>query len=190
MILGMSVAAFTVLHVVISLLAIGAGLGVVAGMIGDRRLTSLNVLFLWTTVATSVTGFFFHSKAIGPPHIVGVVSLLVLAIALLAFYGLQQRGAWRRVYVIAAVIALYLNCFVRRGAGLPEASGAADMRWRPPGRSRRSWPRRAPPCWCSWRWASWRRGDIVPTRPEGLRRGQGGLARGGQASDDLRHQGV
>jgi hypothetical protein len=72
----------------------------------------MTAIFLATTVLTSVTGFFFHSKAIGPPHIVGVISLIDLAIALFALYGRRMMGAWRPIYVITAVISLYLNCFV------------------------------------------------------------------------------
>ena len=112
MILGMSVGAFTTLHVIISLVAILAGLAVLVAMIGNRQLELLTAVFLFTTVLTSVTGFFFHSKAIGPPHIVGVISLVVLAVALFAFYGRKLVGVWRPVYVVTAVLALYLNCFV------------------------------------------------------------------------------
>jgi hypothetical protein len=112
MILGMSVGAFTTLHVIISLVAIAAGLVVLVAMIGNRRLDGLTAFFLATTVLTSVTGFFFHSKAIGPPHIVGVISLVVLAAALFALYVRKLAGIWRPVYVITAVISLYLNCFV------------------------------------------------------------------------------
>jgi hypothetical protein len=112
MILGLSVGAFTTLHTIISLVAILAGLVVVFAMIGNRRLDGLTALFLATTVLTSVTGFFFHSKAIGPPHIVGVISLVDLAIALVALYGRKMVGIWRPVYVITAVISLYFNGFV------------------------------------------------------------------------------
>jgi hypothetical protein len=112
MILGMSVGAFTTLHVIISLIAILAGLVALFAMIANRRLNGVTALFLFTTVLTSVTGFFFHSKAIGPPHIVGVISLVVLAIALWALYGRKLVGVWRPVYVVTAVLALYLNCFV------------------------------------------------------------------------------
>ena len=84
MILGLSVAAFTTLHVFISLIGILSGLIVVFAMVGGRWLKGCNTLFLAATIATSVTGFFFHSKMIGPPHVVGVISLVVLAIALLA----------------------------------------------------------------------------------------------------------
>jgi hypothetical protein len=112
MILGMSVGAFTTLHVLISLVAILAGLVVLFAMIGNRRLDGMTTVFLATTVLTSVTGFFFHSKAIGPPHIVGAISLVDLAIALFALYGRRMMGVWRPIYVITAVISLYLNCFV------------------------------------------------------------------------------
>ena len=112
MILGMSVAAFTTLHVIISLVAIAAGLLLLPALLSSRRQDGLTALFLATTILTSVTGFFFHSKAIGPPHIVGVISLVVLAVALFALYGRKLEGAWRPAYVISAILALYLNCFV------------------------------------------------------------------------------
>jgi hypothetical protein len=113
MILGMSVETFTVLHVIISIAAILSGLVVVLAMIANRKADGgLAAFFLLTTILTSVTGFFFHSKAIGPPHIVGVISLVVLAGALIAIYGRRLAGIWRGVFVITAVLALYLNCFV------------------------------------------------------------------------------
>jgi len=112
MILGMSVGAFTTLHVLISLVAIASGLIVLLAMIANRRLDGLTAFFLVTTILTSVTGFFFHSKAFGPPHIVGVISLVVLAASLFALYVRKLAGVWRPVYVVTAVLALYLNCFV------------------------------------------------------------------------------
>ena len=112
MILGMSVAAFTTLHVVISLVAIAAGLALLPAILASQRAAGLTALFLATTILTSVTGFFFHSKAIGPPHVVGVISLVVLAVALVALYGRKLAGRWRPTYVICALVALYLNCFV------------------------------------------------------------------------------
>jgi amino acid transporter len=113
MILGMSVENFTVLHVIISIAAILSGLVVVLAMIANRKADGgLAAFFLLTTILTSVTGFFFHSKAIGPPHIVGVISLVVLAVTLIAIYGRRLVGIWRGVFVITAVLALYLNCFV------------------------------------------------------------------------------
>jgi len=112
MILGLSVENFTLLHVIISLVGILAGLVALAGMLTNRRFPSWTALFLATTVATSVTGFFFPSKLIGPPHVVGAISLLVLFVTTVALYGRGLRGRWRAIYVVGAVTALYLNAFV------------------------------------------------------------------------------
>jgi hypothetical protein len=112
MILGMSVAAFTTFHVILSLIAIASGLAVLLAMLGGSRPEGLTATFLATTVATSVTGFFFHSASFGPPQIIGLISLVVLALALVALYPQRLTGTWRGVYVVTAAIALYLNCFV------------------------------------------------------------------------------
>ena len=112
MILGMSTQTFTLLHVVISLMGIASGLIVVTAMLRSARLPGLTAIFLITTVATSATGFLFHSEAFGPPHAVGVLSLVILAVALYALYGRGLAGRWRAAYVIGASLALYLNVFV------------------------------------------------------------------------------
>lgn len=112
MVLGMSTATFTLLHVLISLIAIVSGIVVTAGMWRARRLPGWTALFLITTIATSVTGFFFHSKSFGPPHVVGVLSLMILAAAPVALYRYQLAGAWRWIYVATALTAFYLNVFV------------------------------------------------------------------------------
>ena len=112
MILGMSLETFTFLHVVISLVGIMTGFIVVALMLQNAPLAGWNGFFLTATILTSVTGFFFPLKAIGPPHIVGAISLVVLAVALFALYGRKLAGPWRVVYVVSAVLALYLNVFV------------------------------------------------------------------------------
>ncbi len=112
MILGMSTYAFTLLHVVISLIGIVTGIIVLFGMLGAKKLDGLTAIFLATTVLTSVTGFLFPIARIGPPHIVGAISLVVLAIAILALYVYRLEGAWRRIYVATAVLSLYLNVFV------------------------------------------------------------------------------
>lgn len=112
MILGMSVAAFTDLHVVISLVAIAAGLVVAYGLVTARRLPCWTLLYLATTWLTSITGFLFPITKIGPPHVVGAISIVVLALATYALYGRGLAGGWRPVYVITAVLALYLNAFV------------------------------------------------------------------------------
>jgi hypothetical protein len=112
MILGLSLNAFTTLHVIITLIGILTGLIVLAELLADRYSKLWTGLFLLFTILTSVTGFFFHSKMIGPPHIVGGISLVVLAVALVALYGGKLAGAWRSAYVVTAVLALYLNVFV------------------------------------------------------------------------------
>src|SRR6266481_6537857 len=86
MVLGMPLATFTFLHVLISLLGIASGLIVLERFFRNRTLGVSNMVFLVTTVLTSVTGFLFPFKAFGPPHIVGAISLVVLAVALFALY--------------------------------------------------------------------------------------------------------
>ena len=112
MILGMSLATFTVVHVVISLIGIATGLIVLVGMLIARRLPGWTALFLATTVLTSVSGFFFPSERVLPSHIIGVISLVVLPVAIMALYVQRLSGAWRWIYVTGAVLALYLNVFV------------------------------------------------------------------------------
>ena len=112
MMLGLSFSAFTTLHVIISLIGIATGLIVLWAMLGGRHLGGLTAIFLGSTVLTSVTGFMFPFNQFMPSHIVGLVSLAVLAVALFALYGKGLSGAWRPIYVITATIALYLNAFV------------------------------------------------------------------------------
>lgn len=110
MILGMT--ALTFVHVVLSLVAIFSGLVVAFGLLAAERLDGWTAVFLATTVATSVTGFFFPFHKLLPSHGVGIISLVVLSVAILARYGRHLAGAWRRTYVITALTALYLNVFV------------------------------------------------------------------------------
>jgi hypothetical protein len=112
MIWGLSTSTFTTVHVVLSLVGIFAGLVVMFGLVAERRLDAWTVVFLATTVATSVTGFGFPFDHLLPSHKVGIVSLLVLPVAIAARYAFHLAGAWRRVYVIGAAVALYLNTFV------------------------------------------------------------------------------
>jgi hypothetical protein len=110
MILGLQ--PFTFAHVLVSLVGILSGFVVLYGLLTARRLEGWTALFLVTTVATSVTGFGFPIDIILPSHIVGAISLLVLAVAIIARYAFHLAGAWRPIYVISAGIALYLNVFV------------------------------------------------------------------------------
>src|SRR5262249_7736973 len=109
---GMSLHTYTLIHVAISLVGIVSSLFVLFGMLGGKRLDGLTSLFLFTTGLTSVTGFGFPFKHLEPPHIVGIISLVVLLLAILARYTFHLAGKWRAIYVITAVMALYFNFFV------------------------------------------------------------------------------
>jgi len=102
----------TIVHVIISLAGIVAGLVVLRGLLLGQSLDRWTALFLSTTVLTSVTGFFFPTTHVMPSQIVGGLSLLVLALVIYARYARHLEGAWRKVYVVGAVLALYLNVFV------------------------------------------------------------------------------
>jgi len=110
MIFGMDI--YTFVHVALSLIGIVTGIIVLFGWLADVRLPGWTALFLATTVLTSATGFGFPFDKLLPSHIVGIISLIVLAIALYALYGAHLNGAWRWIYVVTAMIALYLNVFV------------------------------------------------------------------------------
>jgi uncharacterized membrane protein len=112
MIAGLSIENFTILHVAISLVGIVSGLIVLAGMLRARSLQGWTALFLVTTILTSVTGFMFPINGLTPAIVVGLISIVILAIALMALYLKQLRGAWRWIYVVTALMALYFNVFV------------------------------------------------------------------------------
>jgi hypothetical protein len=112
MILGMSLSTFTMVHVVISLIAIVSGIIVMFGLLGSRRMPGLTAIFLLFTILTSATGFLFPFEKLLPSHMIGILSLALLAIACFALYGTKLAGAWRWVYVVTAMISLYLNVFV------------------------------------------------------------------------------
>ena len=112
MILGLSTPVFTWVHVVLSLIGMVSGAVVVLGMFGAKKLSGWTALFLVTTILTSVTGFLFPFTKFEPSHAVGILSLAVLAIALLALYVQRLEGPWRWIYVAGAVVALYFNVFV------------------------------------------------------------------------------
>ena len=95
MILGMSIPTFTLLHVVLSLIGIAAGIVAVGAMTRSRHLSGWTLVFLMTTILTSVTGYFFPVDRILPSHIVGAASLVVLAVAVIALYRFDATGSWR-----------------------------------------------------------------------------------------------
>jgi len=112
MMLGMSLATFTLVHVLISLVAIASGFVVVFGLLGGKRLDGWTALFLTAAVLTSVTAFGFPFEKLLPSHKVAIISLVVLAIAIAARYAFHMTGAWSSIYTVGATLALYLNVFV------------------------------------------------------------------------------
>jgi len=108
----MSLATFTLVHVILSLIGIFTGVVVLIGMLNSNRLSGLTAVFLATTLLTSATGFLFPFDKLLPSHIVGIISLVVLALAILALYVFRLAGSWRWIYVGSAVLSLYLNVFV------------------------------------------------------------------------------
>jgi len=115
MILGMSLSTFITVHVIISLIGIVAGIIVMFGMLGSNRMPGLTAIFLLFTILTSATGFLIPhllSDKLLPSHIIGALSLVLLAVACFALYGQKLSGRWRLIYVLTALISLYLNVFV------------------------------------------------------------------------------
>jgi hypothetical protein len=108
----MSLATFTLLHVIISLVGIVAGILVMVGLLGSSQMPGMTAIFLLTTMLTSATGFLFPFTQLLPSHMVGILSLVLLAIACLALYVMKLSGPWRWIYVLTAIVSLYLNVFV------------------------------------------------------------------------------
>src|SRR3954470_2094543 len=115
MILGLSLSTFVMAHVIISLIGIAAGFIVMSGMLGSKRMPGWTALFLLLTILTSATGFLMPplvTEKLLPSHMIGALSLLLLAIACFALYGGKLSGSWRWVYVLTALLAQYFNVFV------------------------------------------------------------------------------
>ena len=112
MILGMSLSTFTTVHVIISLIAIVSGIIVMFGLLGSKRMPGMTAIFLLFTILTSATGFLFPFEKLLPSHMIGILSLVLLAVACIALYGMNLSAAWRSVYVVTAMTSLYLNVFV------------------------------------------------------------------------------
>jgi hypothetical protein len=126
---------FTLIHVVLSLVGIFAGLIVAGGFVAGKRLDGWTGLFLVSTVLTNVTGFGFPFVSLLPSHIVGIISLIVLAVVIVARYWKRLAGAWHGVFVVGSVLALYLNVFVLLAQlflRLPALIAAAPTQKEPP----------------------------------------------------------
>lgn len=128
-------AVLTATHTGISLVGIASGLVVLAAMLQGRDIPRWTVLFLATTILTSVTGFFFPFTHLLPSHVVGSISLVVLAVVLWARYGRVEQGRWAAVFVIGSVLALWLNVFVlvaQLFAKVPPLHALAPTQTEPP----------------------------------------------------------
>jgi hypothetical protein len=112
MILGMSLQTFTVVHLIISVIAIALGFVVAGGILSSNRLPGWTVGYLVLTIVTSATGFLFPFTTLLPSHIVAIISLVLLAVAGYALYGRNLFGVWRKVYIVTAMLALWFNVFV------------------------------------------------------------------------------
>jgi hypothetical protein len=126
---------FLEIHVALSLVGIVTGLIVFYGLLRGHAFRGWTALFLATTILTDVTGYPLPPFGFDPPRAVGTLSLILLAIAVLAIYGLRLRGAWRWIYVATAMTALYLNCFVgviQAFAKLPPLHELAPTQSEPP----------------------------------------------------------
>jgi hypothetical protein len=109
---GITLSAFTLLHVLISLIGIIAGLIALTGWLNSDPSRTPTAIYLATTILTSVTGFLFPFTKLLPSHIVGIISLVLLAVATFALYGKHLSGLWRPIYTVTATLSLYLNVFV------------------------------------------------------------------------------
>jgi hypothetical protein len=115
MILGLSLSTFVLVHVIVSLVGIAAGFVVMFGMLGSNRMPVWTASFLLLTILTSATGFLIPPLLVEkllPSHMIGVLSLILLAIACYALYGQKLSGAWRWIFVVTALLAQYFNVFV------------------------------------------------------------------------------
>jgi hypothetical protein len=135
MILDLSTAEFTLLHVIISVIAIVSGFIVLGAMYANKYLSGWTALFLLTTALTSITGFFFPNTKITPGQVFGALTLIVMVPTLIGLYGFHLRGVWRWIYTGGAVIILFLNVFVavaQTFAKVPVLQALAPTQSEPP----------------------------------------------------------
>lgn len=112
MVFGISLQLYTALHVLVSLIGIGTGLVVTTGLLRRKILSGWTATFLVSTILTSVSGFGFPFEKLLPSHILGILSLIALAIAVYSVYLRRLAGAWRNAYVVTALLSFYFNAFV------------------------------------------------------------------------------
>jgi hypothetical protein len=115
------------IHVALSLVGIVSGLIVLYGLLSGKALGGWTASFLATTILTSVTGFPLAPFGFDPPRAIGILSLILLAVAVGAYYLFHLAGAWRWVYVVTAMTSLYLNCFVLVFQGFLKVPALHDL---------------------------------------------------------------
>jgi hypothetical protein len=103
--------AYTIVHVLISLVALFTGWVVVAGLLRGRHIPGWTSWFLIASATTSVTGFFFPATRLMPSHILGILTLLASCPAMYALYSRSLAGGWRKAYAICATLTAYFNTF-------------------------------------------------------------------------------
>ena len=133
--LGMSLQTFTFVHVAISLIGIASGIVAIYGLFSGRVLHGWTGTFLTTTVLTDITGYGFPTDHLMPSQILGAISLVILAVTLVALYSRHLTGAWSRIYAVGATLGLYLNCFVlvvQSFQKVPALKGLAPTQSEPP----------------------------------------------------------
>jgi hypothetical protein len=114
-------------HVAISVVGILSGLAMLYGLLLNRNFTAAIAVFLATTILTSLTGFPLSPFGFDPPRAVGVLSLILLIGAVVAYYGFRLAGAWRWIFVACAVAALYLNVFVLVAQGFMKVPALHEL---------------------------------------------------------------
>jgi hypothetical protein len=127
-------------HTLLSLVAILAGIFVMSMLVKNRRPDVWTLVFLVTMIATDVTGFLLPAPKLLPSHITGIISLALIALALLAHYRFHFSGAWRSIYAVGRGLSQFLRA---RDAAFPEGAGAACPRAKRAGQSRAAIPDRA-----------------------------------------------
>jgi hypothetical protein len=135
MVFGLELSTFTFLHVLISLIGVASGFIVMVELLRSNYHGNWTAIFLVTTIVTSASGFLFPFSKLLPSHIVGIISLALLAIAMFSFYVQRIHSIWRQIYVLTAMLSLYLNVFVMIIQGflkIPVLNGLAPTQTEPP----------------------------------------------------------
>jgi len=127
MILGLPTSVFTAIHVLLSLVGIGSGFVFVFGLVRDREFNRWTSLFLGTTTLTSLTGFAFPFHGMTPGIVIGILSMIVLAVAMVARYTLRRAGSSRWIYLVSAMLALYFNVFVLIAQSFEKVPALKDL---------------------------------------------------------------